>query len=129
MGMKEWKRLVGHYHKLSILTKVLVNIIMFQNTSGIYLSKFAIRRNPFQVNMFLITEDYPLLKINQFIQVTSKIYPSGQNRETGVAEMLRRTGLRVWRVLLSCGNLVPRWWRTIDIRTRLKKRYRVDVFF
>jgi hypothetical protein len=68
-------------------------------TSGTYFSKFVIRKNPFQVNMFLIAEDYPLLKINQRIPVHSKIVYSGQNRETGFAEMLQRTGFRIWHNL------------------------------
>ena len=40
--------------------------------------------------MFLIAEDYPLLKINQLIPVHSKIVYSGQTRETGFAEMVQQ---------------------------------------
>ena len=47
------------------------------------------------------------MKINQLIPVHSKILYSGQNRETGFAEMLQRTGFRFWHNLCLFGYLLP----------------------
>jgi len=50
--------LSGFIKKINIMTAI---------TSGIYHSKFVIRRNPYQVNKFLIAEDYPLFHSSQLI--------------------------------------------------------------